>query len=334
MRPSPPRVMIFPITMACNSKCRSCGIWRLPSRAKVHATDEVIAKVVRDPFLRHHVASLNVSGGEPFLHPGLTSFLLQVMEGYERLSEICINSDGHLLDTIEGTLDQALPAAAAKGIKLRLYVSLDGIGDKHDNHRRHPGAFVLADRALRRLAALRLQSPDVLRVTAGFTITDRNTDQILPVLDYVTSLDIKVDYIPAARPEAFLGGGGLQRKFQVDRPQVAEVRDSLREVCKHPERINFSSAFYATVVETLETGRRTRGCFYPRKGFVLMPDGAVYICGTYLDFIFGNVLEAGFATLWAGAARAQCLADKIPAKCETCLSNSYEDWDLEFGAVV
>ncbi len=26
---SHPRVMIFPVTMTCNSKCRSCGIWRL-----------------------------------------------------------------------------------------------------------------------------------------------------------------------------------------------------------------------------------------------------------------------------------------------------------------
>jgi hypothetical protein len=99
-------------------------------------------------------------------------------------------------------------------------------------------------------------------------------------------------------------------------------------------RSSSNRAFYATMLETLETGHRSRGCFFPAKGFVLMPDGKVYICGTYLDFQFGDLNEADFVTLWNGTTRAGCCNAKIPAKCSTCFANSYEDWDLAVGAVV
>jgi radical SAM protein with 4Fe4S-binding SPASM domain len=67
---------------------------------------------------------------------------------------------------------------------------------------------------------------------------------------------------------------------------------------------------------------------------VLMPNGKVYICGTYLDFEFGDFSTAEFEVLWKGAARSRCLDEMIPEKCGTCFSNSYEDWDIDAGAVV
>jgi MoaA/NifB/PqqE/SkfB family radical SAM enzyme len=331
---SPPKVMIFPVTMTCNSKCRSCGIWRLPQAAKDHASRALLDKALSDPFLRQHIESVNLSGGEPFAHPDLTTFVAGMLPAYRRLREICINTDGHLIDGIDAFLAAVLPACSDGRIKLRMYISLDGIGEYHDRHRRHPGAFALADRALRHLAALRTQWPETLRVTASFTITDRNADQIIPVLDYVRELGVRVDYNLAARPEVFIGGAGLERRFQVNADQVGQVRTAIREVCRHPASTNFSPAFYATMMETLESGHRRRGCFFPSKGFVLMPDGKVYICGTYIDFHFGDLTEADFETLWNGHARADCLDTKIPAKCGTCFSNSYEDWDLAVGAVV
>lgn len=326
--------MIFPVTMTCNSKCRSCGIWRLPTPAKEHAGGALLDIVLADPFLCEHLESVNLSGGEPFIHPDLTNFVMGMLAAFQGLREICINTDGHLIETVDAFLTEVLPACEDHMVKMRMYISLDGIGEYHDRHRRHPGAFALADRALRHLADLRQRWPAILRTTASFTITDRNTDQIIPVLDYVRNLGVRVDYNLAARPEVFIGGAGLERRFQVDADQVGQVRTAIREVCRHPASTNFSPAFYATMLETLESGRRQRGCFFPSKGFVLMPDGKVYICGTYLDFHIGDLTEDDFETLWTGPARAACLDTKIPAKCATCFSNSYEDWDLAVGALV
>jgi sulfatase maturation enzyme AslB (radical SAM superfamily) len=217
---------------------------------------------------------------------------------------------------------------------MRVYISLDGIETAHDRHRRHPGAFALANQALRWLSELTGQWPETLRVTASFTITDRNIDQIVPVFEYVRELGVRVDYNLAARPEVFIGGAGLERRFQVSDEQFDQVRSAIATVCQHPETLNFSSRFYATMLETLKSGRRQRGCFFPEKGFVLMPDGKIYICGTFLDFHFGNLLENDFETLWNGAQRGSCRADLIPNKCSSCFSNSYEDWDLVTGALV
>lgn len=326
--------MIFPITMTCNSKCRSCGIWRLPESAKEHSGDDLLARVEGDPFLREHVESVNLSGGEPFTHPRIAALMSGMLTNYGRLREICLNTDGHLRTEIKAALEQVLPQCRERGVKLRIYISLDGIGQAHDRHRRHPGAFQQADEALRYLARAAADWPDTLRTTASFTITDRNADQILPVLHYVRSIGVRVDYNLAARPEVFIGGAGLERRFQVTDEQFEAVRSAITEVCRYPDSINFSDRFYATMLETLRRGRRTRGCFFPEKGFVLMPDGKAYICGTFLDFYFGNVLTDDFETIWRGAQRSNCRDTLIPGKCESCFSNSYEDWDLAVGALV
>jgi MoaA/NifB/PqqE/SkfB family radical SAM enzyme len=331
---SHPRVMIFPVTMTCNSKCRSCGIWRLPDSDKEHSADRLLRRVVGDPYLREHIESVNLSGGEPFVHPNITELISDILRNYARVREVCINTDGHRLFDIQTTMARTLPAFRDRGAKLRMYISLDGLGEHHDRHRRHHNAFAQADQALRYLAQAIQEWPDTLRTTASFTITDRNVDQIVPVFEYVRKLGLRVDYNLAARPEVFIGGGGLERRFQVLPEQVPQVREAIRKVCEHPENTNFSSAFYATMLQTLESGRRSRGCFFPDKGFVLMPDGKVYICGTYLDFYFGDFLVDDFETLWNGAQRSTCRTELIPAKCESCFSNSYEDWDLLVGAKV
>jgi len=322
MNDGKPRVMIFPVTMSCNSRCRSCGIWKLPRSAKAHVGPELLQRIVSDALLTEHVESINLSGGEPFTHPTIGVLTAALIASFQRLREVCINTDGHLLDEMEDTVTRVLPLCAQRSIKLRMYISLDGLGDAHDRHRRHPGAFALADRALRRLSTMRWEWPDNLRVTASFTITDWNVDQIVPVLHYVQELGLRVDYNLAARPEVFIGGAGLDKRFQVTPDQVARVRAAMREVCASPDSSNFTEPFYATMLETLQTGRRRRGCFFPAKGFVLMPDGKLYICGTYLDFFFGDLLRTDFETAWTGALRADCRQGMIPGKCAACFSNS------------
>ena len=284
--------------------------------------------------LSKHIESVNLSGGEPFVHPNISELISDILLNYARLREVCINTDGHRLFDIQTTMARTLPrfatAARSCGCTSRSTVSGSTTTGTAGITTHSPQA----DQALRYLAQAIQEWPDTLRTTASFTITDRNVDQIVPVFEYVRELGLRVDYNLAARPEVFIGGGGLERRFQVLPEQVPQVREAIRKVCEHPENTNFSSAFYATMLQTLESGRRSRGCFFPDKGFVLMPDGKVYICGTYLDFYFGDFLVDDFETLWNGAQRSRCRTELIPAKCESCFSNSYEDWDLLVGAKV
>jgi MoaA/NifB/PqqE/SkfB family radical SAM enzyme len=329
-----PRVMIFPVTMTCNSRCKSCGIWKLPAPEKAHSDRKLLDIILSDEYLRTNVESINLSGGEPFHHPEITPFVVSLIAGYRRLKEICINTDGHLIEEIVSMLDIALPLCTDRGIVMRIYVSLDGIGERHDIHRRHPGAFVFVDRILRRLSEMKSMWPMSLRATASFTITEGNVDEIVPVFSYVRGLGLRVDYTLAARPEVFIGGAGLEKRFQVTPEQIEIVRAAIREVCTEPQYSNYSEAYYATMLETLSSGHRTRGCFYPSRGFVLMPDGKVYICGTYRDFFFGNLYDVDFETMWNGALRAGVRGEKIPRKCANCFASSYEDWEVSVGARV
>ena len=329
-----PRVMIFPLTMQCNSHCRSCGIWKLPRQHKLHAGDRLLDAVIADEFLAASVESVNLTGGEPVAHPRFGAFARDLVDRYDRLKEICLNTDGHLMDPLESALAELLPECARRAIALRVYVSVDGLGARHDEHRRHRGAFALAERALARLRDLRRAWPETLFVTASFTITDANVDQVVPAFRYSQALDVRIDFMLAAKPEIFIGGAGLDRDCQVRNDRCSDLRAAMAVVCSEPGRSNFSPRYYETMLGALEQGRRTRGCFFPSSGFVLMPDGKAYICGTYRDFFFGDLLAKPFEALWRGALRASCRAEKIPGKCQSCLASSYQEWDDVRGACV
>jgi MoaA/NifB/PqqE/SkfB family radical SAM enzyme len=136
-----PRMLPFSVVVSvsyrCNSKCRTCDVWRKPNDdMTVDEWRRVFAKLGHAPFY------LTFTGGEPFLRADLHEL---VIAGAQlcRPGVITIPTNGLLTRRILDHVDQICAAATHSQIGINL--SLDGIGRQHDEIRQVPGNW---DRAM------------------------------------------------------------------------------------------------------------------------------------------------------------------------------------------
>ena len=110
------------ITRRCNLRCGTCYV--LAGRGPAADLEPETAFAVIDeayPFFPH---VLHITGGEPFLHPGLHRIIDHGLRtGYPR---VAVNTNGHFLDT--SMMERLTPFRD----RLSLTVSLDGGRSDHD----------------------------------------------------------------------------------------------------------------------------------------------------------------------------------------------------------
>ena len=132
-----PFSIVLSVSFRCNSKCRTCDVWRKPNDdMTVEEWQEIFANLGHAPFY------MTFTGGEPFLRKDLNEI---VIAGAElcRPSVITIPTNGLLTRRILDHTDQI--CAAASHSKIGINLSLDGIGQEHDEIRQVPGNW---DRAI------------------------------------------------------------------------------------------------------------------------------------------------------------------------------------------
>ena len=112
------------ITRRCDLQCSVCFVHAQPEPAAELSTAQVLAVLDELP-TRHCLVHL--TGGEPFVHPGIWAILGRAAE--RGFPEVVINTHGQRLD------DAALDRLASLPISIRLLVSLDGPAGTHDRSR-------------------------------------------------------------------------------------------------------------------------------------------------------------------------------------------------------
>jgi MoaA/NifB/PqqE/SkfB family radical SAM enzyme len=175
-----PFSVVVSVSFRCNSKCKTCGVWRNPSDdMSAQEWRKVFANLGRAPFY------LTFTGGEPFLRPDLHEI---VIAGAElcRPGVITIPTNGLLTKRILDHVHQICEAAPHSQIGLNL--SLDGVGPEHDEIRQVPGNW---DRAMETWRALKvLQTRHENLVLSVHTVVSRfNVDRMRDIVEGLTSLE-------------------------------------------------------------------------------------------------------------------------------------------------
>jgi MoaA/NifB/PqqE/SkfB family radical SAM enzyme len=175
-----PFSVVVSVSFRCNSKCRTCDVWRKPSEdMSVKEWREVFANLGHAPFY------LTFTGGEPFLRADLHEL---VIAGAElcRPGVITIPTNGLLTKRI---LDQVRQiSAAAPYTQVGINLSLDGIGSEHDELRQVPGNWDRAMETWRGLKALQTEHENL--VLSVHTVVSRyNTHRIQRIVEGLEFLE-------------------------------------------------------------------------------------------------------------------------------------------------
>lgn len=278
------------VTYRCNARCVMCGIWRGPR------TEECPPEVFGG--LPWSLRWVNVTGGEPFLRSDLEEIVKRIRSACPR-AHIIISTNGLLTDRIVEVMRRL-----DMGGRLGLAVSLDGIGEKHDEIRGVKDAFVSAQATMRRLAENGLGG-----VRIAFTITPGNVDHFARVYDLSRQLNVEFTCALAQ---------GSEHYFQIDDEGLRTAPETLRAALEPVARAELRSfspkrwarAYFLSGMLRFASGLgRPLPCRAGRDSFFVDPTGDVYLCNV-LSCVMGNLNEQSFDEIWASerADRARGVA--------------------------
>jgi AdoMet-dependent heme synthase len=301
--PSPPFLILF-INSICNQKCEHCFYWRNLNRKDDLTTEELIA-LSRS---LGRIENLNLSGGEPFLRPEFGEICRQFIR-QNKVRQIYVPTNGYFADR---TVRQITETLKEKDLDLFVAeISLDGLGEFHNQFRGSPGAF---DKAMQTYEALaRLQESDSrLRIHSISTATHVNMDEIRRLTTYLFERCPKMDHhnlalIRGDRKNPSLQGPGLE--------QYRQLYEYVRRLWSPREQ-----GRYGAVVEpmlqwaksrTAATQTQVVPCRAGVLNAVVYSNGDVSVCENHPPL--GNLRQKSFWEIW-NSPEAHALRKSIAAK--------------------
>lgn len=179
---------VLGLTYRCNSRCVMCDIWKIKDYPELSLEQfEKLPSSLQD---------INLSGGEPFLRTDLPQIVEIVVRKCPQ-ARIVISTNGFATDLIIKQMKEILKIKKDIGIA----VSIDGLGGVHDEFRGIPGGFEKAINTVKELQKLGMTN---LRL--GFTVMEKNINQMSKVYDLTRELRIEFTHSFAQSSDFYFGG--------------------------------------------------------------------------------------------------------------------------------
>ena len=179
---------VLAVTYNCNARCVMCDIWKIRDFPELPVAE--FAK------LPASLRDINISGGEPFLRQDLPEIIATVAKACPK-ARMVISSNGFLTDLVIKQMKKILVIKPDIGVA----VSIDGIGEMHDQMRGIPGGFTRDMETIRQLKTL-----GVTNIRLGFTITEKNISHLKLVYDLSKEMGVEFTHSFAQSSEFYFGG--------------------------------------------------------------------------------------------------------------------------------
>lgn len=323
--PPPPVNLTFSVTRRCQSRCRTCYIWKAPPLEELSLAEiEALFREIGWTYF------FNVSGGEPFLRDDLPEIVGLACRHLDP-AVIHIPTNALLPARIESMTAEMLEIVAreAPGAALTIKPSFDGVGDLHDEVRGVPGNFARLLDTLERLLALREHHPE-LHVGVGTVISRENAGRLGEIMEFAGSLgvDTYINEIAEEREEFFNRGSGITPDPDTYRRIMlgfkAAAVDRMRSM-KLLGRITTALriVYYDLVVRIMQEKRQVIPCYAGILNAHINADGALWPCAirAYGSEMGRAGREGGFAGAWK-SERARAIRRSIRrGECSCPLAN-------------
>lgn len=313
-----PSSLTVSVLYACNSRCRSCRIYE--TKARVLELDEyrrIFASLGRAP------RWVTVSGGEPFLRKDLSS-IVSALWDHCRPSIINLPTNGSLPDRVEAHVDAI--AAHAKDAKIIVNVSLDGIGERHDDLRGLPGNYARATETIAALQKLKARRPN-LTLGVHTVISRRNEHEFAQVCDHVLGL-VPDSYIAEVAERRVELGTSNDEDLTPSVDGVLRALSHLRRRTRRARTLvealvsGLRHEYYAVLEQHVRAPREVLPCYAAVTSAHIMPEGKVWAC-CVLGESLGELrdVDYDFPTVWWSAAAARIRERIRVERCHCPLAN-------------
>jgi len=274
-----------------------CNIWQLTPGEEM-ASDEYrkLPGTLRD---------VNVTGGEPFLRDDIVEIVRIINEVCGR-PRIVVSTNGFERRRIM----HAAPELMRLGRNVGLAVSLDGIGEKHDEIRGVEGGFEKALGTLKQLRTIGYRN-----VRVAFTAQRSNVKHLGAVYDLSRQFGYQFTTSVAQNSEFYFSTADNQTVDPLDLD--GELRYVMRKelLSSSPKRW-LRAYFYNGVLRYNVARERLLGCTAGSDSFFMDPAGSVYPCLT-LDRPMGNLRASNFDAIW-NSEKARAIRREVDSCRQPC----------------
>jgi len=316
VHPIRPTVLIYNCTWVCDAKCTMCNNWKWGNR-KEDMTLEQLEPVMDSPFWGA-VENLNISGGEPTTRLDLPEMVEMFQRRLPRLRKIGINTTGLTPARAIPMLTRIVKFCAEHGLLISIRVSLDGIGDVHDQVRAVKNGFDKASKTIEAMQAL-AKAHDNFSFGIASTIFAKNLDDAENILTWARTKDLDVVFNMLRFTDAMLHNGGLKETIGFQEREETFMRKFFLDRVKEESVLSGQSFMYLHYADMIANGyHRTMPCPFQSQGLLLNPNGDLHYCENSQKI--GNVLDDSAETLYYKAENLMHREQIKNETCPTCLS--------------
>ena len=299
-RGASPLYFVFFVTSNCNARCKHCLLGERP-KATGELTIDEIEKVSRS---MDDMLFFTPTGGEPFLRDDLAE-IVKIFHKNNSAINVGIPTNGSLTDRVVTSVRDMLEGCP--DVDLHLDVSIDALGEDHDNIRGVQGLF---ERAIETYKELRVVEKHYKNFTVcvEITVSAYNQDKLFELYHYLVN-HVGVDTIftlltrgaprdPAAKNFDIAKYEEFHKLLEKDLKK--RVWTGYR---KFPlsDFINAKRLIRPRVIaKMVRENRYQMPCYAGTLGGAMFSKGEVLVCELLSDKVLGNVRENDydFKRIW------------------------------------
>lgn len=305
------------LTYRCNSRCRTCNIYtKKSSELSLDEYEKIFRSIGKSPYW------ITFSGGEPFLREDIAEIS---RSAYKNCGPKIINipSNGLLSDRIEKSVREILDSCPDSNLIINL--SVDGIGERHDEIRGVKGCF---DKVMKTYDRLKAIKNEKLTVGIHTVISGYNVKEIPSLYSWIKKLnpDSYITEIAEERVELGTIGTGITPSLHDYSEAIDFISNEMKEwELKGIAKITrlFRTRYYQMVKKILKEKREVIPCYAAIASCQISPDGEVWDCCIKADSM-GSLkdTEYDFKRVWFSDKAKRIRASIKQGKCYCPLANT------------
>jgi MoaA/NifB/PqqE/SkfB family radical SAM enzyme len=311
-----PTVLIYNCTWVCDARCEMCNNWKWGNR-KEDMTLEQVDRVMDGDFWGA-VENLNISGGEPTTRNDLPELVELFHRRLPRMRKVGVNTTGLTPTRAIPMLTRIVEFCAKQRLPVSIRVSIDGVGEVHDQVRHVKRGFEKASETIEAMQKLAEKHAN-FQFGLASTIFAANMKDAQRIRDWARGKKLDIVFNMLRFTDAMLHNRELEEKIAFRAAEEEFMRKFFLDRVQEESVLSGQSFLYLHYADMIANGyKRTMPCPFQRQGLLLNPNGDLFYCENSQKI--GNALDTPAADLYFGTTN---LAHREVLKrdtCPTCLS--------------
>ena len=298
-----PLYFVYFVSDICNAHCKHC---LLASHDEARRDKELqIDEIERVSASMDNMLFFTPTGGEPFLRKDLAE-IVRIFHVNNHALNVGIPTNGSLTGRVVETTKEMLDQNP--DIDLHIDVSIDDIGEAHDEIRGFPGLFERATRTYQELRKLEELYPR-FSTCVEITVSAYNQDHLLDLYHHLTEkVGVNTVFTLLTRGAPREPGAGMVDIRKYEELHRALEADNKARILSGYYKMPFSDVLNAKrivrpriIADTVRQQKYQIPCYAGTLGAAMFSEGQVLPCELQVDRVIGNVrdYDYDFRALWS-----------------------------------